>query len=278
MLNPTTLQWLLMLLLSVGMFLLSPRAEKINDFFKGSKNEQQPGFWVLTSSLVISWLFAKSITNAADLGQAFGFVGGVAYAGYYASFIIAGVIIYKLRTKGGFQSIHDFLRSKFGNGAVMIFTLLIAFRLFNEVWSNSMGQSHKILIVADVFGSAAAAEKDSCILLGADVPESHIGLDGVTLPLSRDGPAGFDLVHDHLVAVHLRTGHHRPVASLYQSIERIQRIHRLGRISNDDQYFPLIFTATRHTEELPHFRDAGKNFLNEPAPVQSTVESSEFMR
>ena len=44
----------------------------------------------------------------------------------------------KLRTKGGFISIHHFLESKFGKGALIIFSILISFRLWNEVWSNSM--------------------------------------------------------------------------------------------------------------------------------------------
>ncbi|MGR3810973.1 sodium:solute symporter family transporter [Jiulongibacter sp. NS-SX5] len=150
MLDPQTLQWLFMILLSLGLFLLSPNARKANDFFKGSKNEQQPGFWILTSSLVISWLFAKSITISADLGQAFGLVGGVAYAGYYGSFIVAGLVIYQLRTKGGFSSIHHYLREKFGAGAVLIFTLLIAFRLFNEIWSNSM-------VIGSYFGETGSS-------------------------------------------------------------------------------------------------------------------------
>lgn len=133
-----TLQWILLIGSSVGLFFIAPRAKSVKDFFRGSKNEQAPGFWLLTSSLIISWLFAKSITNAANLGMAFGFVGGVAYAVYYLSFVTAGIIIYRMRTKGGFTSIHHFLRSKYGAGAVMIFSLLIGLRLWNEVWSNTM--------------------------------------------------------------------------------------------------------------------------------------------
>lgn len=99
---------------------------------------RQPNFWLLMSSLVISWIFAKSITNAANLGLAFGFVGGLAYAAYYLCFFVAGVVIYQLRVKGGFESIHHFLETKYGKGAIIVFSLLIGFRLFNEVWSNTM--------------------------------------------------------------------------------------------------------------------------------------------
>ena len=132
------LQWILVIGTSVLLFLLSPLAKTNESFFKGEGKSGQPGFWVLTSSLVISWLFAKSITNSANLGMSYGIVGGVAYAGYYLSFVVAGVIIYQLRTKGGFTSIHHFLESKFGKGAIVIFSLFICFRLLNEVWSNAM--------------------------------------------------------------------------------------------------------------------------------------------
>ena len=76
-------QWLLVIASSLVLIAIAPFAKTSNDFFRGSKNEQAPGFWLLTSSLVISWIFAKSITNAANLGLSFGFVGGVAYAAYY---------------------------------------------------------------------------------------------------------------------------------------------------------------------------------------------------
>jgi Na+/proline symporter len=121
------------------MFLISPLSKTTKEFFRATSiSEKTPNVWLLTSSLVISWIFAKSITNAANLGMAFGFVGGVAYAAYYLSFLVAGIVIYKMRTKGGFTSLHQFLQTKFGKPAVIFFSLLIAFRLFNEVWSNTM--------------------------------------------------------------------------------------------------------------------------------------------
>jgi len=131
-------QWILVIGSSLLLILIAPIAKTADNFFRGSKMDQQPGFWLLTSSLVISWLFAKSITNAANLGLEFGMVGTIAYAAYYGSFFVAGVIIYQLRTRGHFQSIHHFLRDKFGGEAIAIFSLLIAFRLLNEVWSNTM--------------------------------------------------------------------------------------------------------------------------------------------
>ena len=133
-----TIQWILVIASSLVLFFVSPYAKTVNDFFKGSKLEKEPGFILLTSSLVISWLFAKSITNSANLGLSFGIVGGVAYAGYYLSFLVAGITIYFMRVKGKFNSIHEFLSHQFGRSAIFVFSLLISFRLLNEVWSNTM--------------------------------------------------------------------------------------------------------------------------------------------
>lgn len=133
-----TLQWILVIGVSVILYFIAPLARTEKAFFKGEGSSGKPNFGLLTSSLVISWLFAKSITNSANLGLDYGIVGGVAYAGYYLSFIVAGLIIYRLRTVGGFKSIHHFLETKFGKSALIIFSMLISFRMFNEVWSNSM--------------------------------------------------------------------------------------------------------------------------------------------
>ncbi|MGB3608266.1 sodium:solute symporter family transporter, partial [Psychroserpens sp.] len=131
-------QWALIIVSSLILFFLSPLAKTRDQFFKAVSNRKAPSTLVLTGSLIISWIFAKSITNAANLGLDYGIVGGVAYAGYYLSFAVAGILIYQMRTKGGFKSIHEFLTSKFGKGAMAIFSILIAIRLFNEVWSNTM--------------------------------------------------------------------------------------------------------------------------------------------
>lgn len=137
--NELTYQWLLVIASSVILFLISPYSRTTKEFFRATTKENAtPNVWLLTSSLVISWIFAKSITNAANLGLSFGMVGGVAYAAYYVSFLVAGIVIYQMRVKGGFESLHHFLQSKFGRNAVIVFSLLIGFRLFNEVWSNTM--------------------------------------------------------------------------------------------------------------------------------------------
>lgn len=153
-----TWQWIILIAVNIILFWASPWSSKVNDFFKGSSDEKQPNTFFLSSSLVITWLFAKSITNAADLGYQFGIVGGVAYAGYYISFMVAGIIIYFMRTKGGYKSIHHFLKTKYGQGAIITFTLLIGFRLLNEIWSNTM-------IVGSYFGEQGSIGYYSAILI-----------------------------------------------------------------------------------------------------------------
>lgn len=131
-------QWGLISVSSLILFFISPLAKTTSDFFKATHRKKAPNVLMLTGSLIISWIFAKSITNAANLGLEFGIVGGVAYAAYYLSFAIAGILIYSIRTRGGYNSLHEFFTSRFGKNAMRVFSILIAIRLFNEVWSNTM--------------------------------------------------------------------------------------------------------------------------------------------
>ncbi len=108
------------------------------EFFQGqSSRGRDPGLWLLVSSAAISWIFAKSIDNAASLGNAFGITGGIGYAIYYLSFVTAAIALYYIRTVGGHSSIPEFLVSKYGKVCAKLFLLAIAIRLLNEVWSNT---------------------------------------------------------------------------------------------------------------------------------------------
>lgn len=154
----TLLQWALVLASSITLFFVSPLSRTAPEFFRGARKERSPNTVFLTSSLVISWLFAKSITNAANLGHSFGLVGGVAYAGYYLSFLVAGFVIVSMRNKGGYRSIHHFLASKFGRSAVVVFTFLIIIRLYNEIWSNT-------LVIGSYFGPQGSTDYYVAILV-----------------------------------------------------------------------------------------------------------------
>lgn len=154
----TLLQWALVLASSITLFFVSPLSRTAPEFFRGARKARSPNTVFLTSSLVISWLFAKSITNAANLGHGFGLVGGVAYAGYYLSFLVAGFVIVSMRNNGGYRSIHHFLESKFGAGAVVVFTLLIMIRLYNEIWSNT-------IVIGSYFGTQGTTDYYVAILV-----------------------------------------------------------------------------------------------------------------
>ena len=134
---------------------------------------------MLMGSLVISWIFAKSITNAANLGLEFGIVGGVAYATYYLSFVVAGVIIYQMRVHGNYKSIHHFLSSKFGRTAVSVFSILIAIRLFNEVWSNTM-------VIGSYFGDMGTAAYYWSILVFTVLTLAYVLKGGMSSSIFTD--------------------------------------------------------------------------------------------
>lgn len=144
-----SLNWLFLVLYGLVMVFISPLATTDQEFFMGARKGRTVGFWPLASSALITWIFAKSITNAANLGKAFGIVGGIAYATYYLSFMVAGVIIYRIRTTTGHSSLASFLTERFGPGATIAFTLAIVIRLFNEVWSNTA-------VVASYFGPSGS--------------------------------------------------------------------------------------------------------------------------
>ena len=65
------------------MYVISPSADTLSAFFGGTDDAGKPtNEWALVCSIFISWIFAKSVTNAANLGAAYGVVGGLAYAAY----------------------------------------------------------------------------------------------------------------------------------------------------------------------------------------------------
>lgn len=116
----------------------TPRRVNSPQFFDGRSDAgAPPSIWLVAMSAAITWVFAKSIANAADLSFAFGITGGIGYTIYYLSFAVAGAAIYLIRTRGGYGSLSEFLIAKYGPLCAKVFLLTIAFRLFNEVWSNT---------------------------------------------------------------------------------------------------------------------------------------------
>lgn len=130
--------WGFLLLYGTVMYALSPHARTVSSFYRGTDDAGRPATgWALTCSIFISWIFAKSVTNAANLGAAYGIVGGLAYAAYWLSIPVVGIVIYWLRTRHGATGLVPFLIGRYGKLAALSFTLAILIRLYNEVWSNT---------------------------------------------------------------------------------------------------------------------------------------------
>ena len=120
-------------------------------FCSGNDAGYALAFWILVFGAAITWVFVKSIDNAASLGQAFGIMGGNGYAIYYLSFAVAVVTIYFIGTRGGHMSLSGFLVSKYRTLWARLFLIAIGIRLFNEVWSNTQ-------VSARYFGSEGSIE------------------------------------------------------------------------------------------------------------------------
>lgn len=130
--------WGFLIIYGVIMFAISPQTVTLGGFFKGRDeqgNAAKP--WMIAASIFISWIFAKSVTNAANLGAQYGIVGGIGYAVYWLCIPFAGLVLYRLRRKFNAQSLPSFITTHYGIVAAFCFSAAILIRLFNEVWSNS---------------------------------------------------------------------------------------------------------------------------------------------
>jgi len=162
------------------MFLLSPRAVDTRGFYWGHDlRGREAGVWLLGASVLITWIFAKSVTNAANLGAAFGLVGGVAYAAYYLSIPVAGVVIAAIRHRHRVRSLVEYVVVAYGRTAALAFLLVVWVRLFNEVWSNTA-------VIGAYFG-----EKGSL-----DYYAAALGFTGLTLLYTLKGGMRSSLVTD----------------------------------------------------------------------------------
>ena len=142
-------QWIALLTYGIILFLVAPRAENHRGFlWARTPAGAAPSTGLLTASVLVTWIFAKSITNAANLGERYGLVGGLAYASWYLSVPAAGFLLYRIR-KAGHEGVIPFLTARFGPVAAFLFSAAILIRLFNEVWSNTE-------VVASYFGAAGS--------------------------------------------------------------------------------------------------------------------------
>ena len=130
--------------------LIVPAAKTANTFFSGlSPQGKAPTLLTLTFSQVTTWIFARSLMNAAVLGYFYGIWGTLAYAGYYLSFLTGGKIVDKLRFEQGFESVQGFLHTRFGHAGVACYNIVIIIRLVSEVFAN-------LLVIGLLFGTVGS--------------------------------------------------------------------------------------------------------------------------
>ena len=142
--------WLILIGYGLLMWFLAPATSGIQSFFEGKdQTGKNPGTSILTGSIVVSWIFAKSITNAANLGRSFGLMGGLAYAIYYLGIPICGILIIRLRRTTGVRSLAEYINRIYGSGAARFFLAIILLRLYNEIWSNTA-------VVGSYFGTPSS--------------------------------------------------------------------------------------------------------------------------
>ena len=160
--------------------LLSRRTQHYDTFFHGiSENGEPPGLWTLVFSQVTTWIFARSLMNAAILGFYYGLWGTLAYAFYYLSFITGGLIIYSLRFRHGFCSVQDFLHDRFGRWGTGCYNFVVGIRLISEVFAN-------LLVIGILFGAAGSQLYVGAILAFSAVTLLYSMLGGLHASIRTD--------------------------------------------------------------------------------------------
>lgn len=160
--------------------ILSPRAKTADSFYKGySANGKPPGALALTFSQVTTWIFARSIMNAAILGYFYGIGGALAYAAYYLSFLTGARIISSLRFHHGFASVPDFLADRFGLVGITSYNFVVGVRLLSEVFAN-------LLVIGLIFGADGSSAYIISILLVGFVTLCYALLGGLSASIRTD--------------------------------------------------------------------------------------------
>lgn len=169
-------------LIAVASLAAAPRRASVDGFFEGrGPLGTAPGLWVLALSQVTTWIFARSLMNAAILGYYYGIAGTLAYAAYYLSFLTGGLIVSRLRL-GGAMSAQDWLRVRFGATGVGCYNVVIALRLLSEVFAN-------LLVVGLIFAAALPqieSAREISILMVAGLGLAYAAWGGLSAALRTD--------------------------------------------------------------------------------------------
>lgn len=160
--------------------LMTSKAKNEATFFHGKSAEgRQPGLLTLTFSQVTTWIFARSLMNAAILGFYYGLWGTLAYAAYYLSFLTGARIVDSLRFQHGYGSIQLFLSARFGRIGTSCYNFVIGVRLISEVFAN-------LLVIGILFDVAGSTAYIVAILAFAAVTLLYSMLGGLHASLRTD--------------------------------------------------------------------------------------------
>ena len=174
----TALISVFVLLIAVSL-IAAPRRASVDGFFTGrSETGAAPRLWVLVLSQVTTWIFARSLMNAAILGYYYGIAGTLAYTAYYASFLTGGFIVGRLR-EGRATSVQDWLGARFGAVGTTCYNLVIALRLLSEVFAN-------LLVVGLIASAVIGGSGTLAVLVVAFAGLAYSAWGGLNAALRTD--------------------------------------------------------------------------------------------
>lgn len=166
--------------LAVISILLSKQVKHEQGFYRGrSASGEAPGLITLIFSQITTWIFARSLLNAAILGFYYGIWGTLAYAAYYLSFLTGGRIIDHLRFEQGYESVQAFLQDRFGHWGTRCYNFVIGVRLVSEVFAN-------LLVIGILFGVAGSQAYTLAVIGLALVTLVYSMLGGLHASLRTD--------------------------------------------------------------------------------------------
>ncbi|MEZ5912844.1 MAG: sodium:proline symporter [Paracoccaceae bacterium] len=157
----------------------APRRVTVEGFFAGmGDGGRAPGLWTLVLSQVTTWIFARSLMNAAILGYYYGMPGTLAYAGYYASFLTGGFIVARLRAAGA-GSVQGWLGARFGATGRQAYNAVVGLRLLSEVFAN-------LLVVGLIFAAVLPGSETAAVLAVAALGLAYSVWGGLAASLRTD--------------------------------------------------------------------------------------------
>ncbi len=157
----------------------APRSASVEGFFGGREAKgHSPSLWVLVLSQVTTWIFARSLMNAAILGYYYGIAGTLAYAAYYGSFLTGGFIVASLR-EGNATSVQDWLGARFGTLGSNCYNFVIGLRLLSEVFAN-------LIVVGLIFNAVLEGSGTTAIWIVAILGLAYSAWGGLSAALRTD--------------------------------------------------------------------------------------------